>query len=403
MKKILLGITGGIAAYKSAVFARRLQDQGFEVRVVMTDSAQEFITPLTLQALTGHPVHTQLLDADAEAGMGHIELAKWADLLVIAPASANTIAKLANGIADNLLTTLFLATDAPVMLAPAMNQQMWRNPITQANINKLQEFGHQVIMPASGQQACGDIGAGRLPEPEELVEQVCSFKNKLSSQTIKHCLHNKQVVITAGPTQEAIDPVRYISNYSTGKMGYALARAFRDAGAKVTIVSGHVALPTPVNTTKVSVRSAQDMLTACQNLADTCDIFIATAAVADYRTRTQAPQKIKKSQDAMMLDLVKNPDVVATIAKDYPDIFVVGFAAETQNLEEYAQGKLTNKKLDMIACNDVSRKDIGFGADENAMTVFYKDQTLDKEILEKASKQEIAKQLVACVAKAITK
>lgn len=402
MKNLLLGISGGIAAYKSAVFARRLQDAGFCVRVIMTQGAQAFITPLTFQALTGEPVHTALLDETAEAGMGHIELAKWADLVVVAPASANCLARLTAGMADDLLTTVCLATTAPVLLAPAMNQQMWAHAATQKNLTTLDELGYHVISPASGNQACGDVGTGRLPEPTTLVEHVQSFcASHLLPASVKAALSGKQVIITAGPTQEAIDPVRYISNYSTGKMGFALAKACRDAGANVTIVCGKVSLETPVGVTRVNVRSALDMLAACQSLTDQCDIFIATAAVADYRTREAAPQKIKKSQDEMMLDLVKNPDIVATIAADHPDIFVVGFAAETQNMAEYAKGKLKKKKLNMIASNDVSRSDIGFGADENAMTLFFADENMPAKELEKASKTIIATQLVAAISEAM--
>lgn len=403
MKHILLGVTGGIAAYKSAVFARRLQDAGFTVRVVLTEGAQAFITPLTFQALTGHPVHTALLDEAAEAGMGHIELAKWADLVVIAPASANCMARLASGMADDLLTTVCLATTAPVMVAPAMNQQMWSHAATQKNLNTLTELGYHLIQPDSGNQACGDVGTGRLPEPERLVEHVQSFcvSQSLSAE-IKQKLAGKHIVITAGPTQEAIDPVRYISNYSSGKMGFALARACRDAGATVTIISGKVTLDTPVGIERIDVRSAQNMLDASLAQAQSgCDVFIATAAVADYRTREAAPQKIKKSQDAMMLDLVKNPDIVATIAADFPDIFVVGFAAETQNMAAYAKGKLEKKKLSMIASNDVSRSDIGFGSDENAMTIYFADASLPAVELEKASKDTIATQLVAAMANAL--
>lgn len=398
MKHILLGVTGGIAAYKAAAFARRLQDAGFTVKVVMTEGAQAFITPLTFQALTGEPVHTKLLDPAAEAGMGHIQLAKWADLVVIAPASANCMARLASGMADDLLSTLCLATAAPVLLAPAMNQQMWANAATQQNLARLQTLGYQMIPPESGSQACGDVGAGRLPEPEVLVAHLKAFvaAQQIPAE-IKASLTGKNVVITAGPTQEAIDPVRYISNYSSGKMGFALAKACREAGANVTLVAGRVALSTPVNVARVDVRSARDMLAACEKLADDCDIFIATAAVADYRTREAAPQKIKKSQDEMLLDLVKNPDIVASIAKNYPHTFVVGFAAETQNLAEYARGKLQSKNLDMIACNDVSRSDIGFGADENAMTVFFAHPQLAATQLEKASKDTIATQLVVCI------
>lgn len=435
MKNILLGITGGIAAYKSASFARLLIKSGYDVRVIMTASAQAFITPLTLQALTGNPVHIDLLDESAELGMGHIELAKWADLLIIAPATANTIAKLAMGIADDLLTTVCLATAAPILVAPAMNQQMWQHPSVKLNLQTLTDYDYEIIQPASGEQACGDIGEGRLPEPEQLLEYVQYF---IATQITPQVLAGKNVTITAGPTIEAIDPVRYLSNHSTGKMGFALAKACRNAGARVTlIVGGKVPLPTPLLVNRIDVLSAEEMLMTARQCAsdDICechddhdhphnhnhhdhdhhhdhdefgndievepvstatDIFIATAAVADYRTRDVVPQKIKKTQDQMALDLVKNPDILATIAEEFPDVFVVGFAAETQDIEKYARGKLDAKNLDMIACNDVSRADIGFGSDDNAMTVFFKDKAAGVT-LEKASKDKIAEQLVALI------
>ena len=438
MKNILLGITGGIAAYKSASFARLLIKNGYDVRVIMTASAQAFITPLTLQALTGNQVHIDLLDESAELGMGHIELAKWADLLIIAPATANTIAKLAMGIADDLLTTVCLATTAPILVAPAMNQQMWQHPSVKLNLQTLTDYDYEIIQPASGEQACGDIGEGRLPEPEQLLEYVQYF---IAAQITPQVLAGKNVTITAGPTIEAIDPVRYLSNHSTGKMGFALAKACRNAGARVTlIVGGKVPLPTPLLVNRIDVLSAEEMLMTARQCAsdDICechdhhhhdhdhphhdhehhhhhhdhdefgndvevepvrtatDIFIATAAVADYRTRDVVPQKIKKTQDQMALDLVKNPDILATIAKEFPDVFVVGFAAETQDVEKYARGKLDAKNLDMIACNDVSRTDIGFGSDDNAMTVFFRDRAAGAT-LEKASKDKIAEQLVALI------
>ena len=435
MKNILLGITGGIAAYKSASFARLLIKSGYDVRVIMTASAQAFITPLTLQALTGNQVHIDLLDETAELGMGHIELAKWADLLIIAPATANTIAKLAMGIADDLLTTVCLATAAPILVAPAMNQQMWQHPSVKLNLQTLTDYDYEIIQPASGEQACGDIGEGRLPEPEQLLEYVQYF---IAAQITPQVLAGKNVTITAGPTIEAIDPVRYLSNHSTGKMGFALAKACRNAGARVTlIVGGKVPLPTPLLVNRIDVLSAEEMLMTARQCAsdDICDchddhdhdhhhhdhdhhhhndhdefgndmevepvrtatdIFIATAAVADYRTRDVVPQKIKKTQDQMALDLVKNPDILATIATEFPAVFVVGFAAETQDIEKYARGKLDAKNLDMIACNDVSRTDIGFGSDDNAMTVFFRDKAAGVT-LEKASKDKIAEQLVALI------
>ena len=461
MSNIVLAITGGIAAYKSAIFSRLLVKAGFDVRVIMTTGAQAFITPLTLQALTGNEVHVSLLDEQAEAGMGHIELAKWADLIVIAPASANTLARLAMGMADDLLTTVCLATTAPVIIAPAMNQQMWAHPAVNLNVQTLRDMNYQIIQPASGEQACGDVGAGRLPEPEELLAEVLLFN---AMQTTPQLLEGKRVVITAGPTVEGIDPVRYLSNHSTGKMGFALARACVAAGAEVILIAGgKVALPTPLNVTRIDVLSAKDMLIAAQQCVDgthialqylpeeddehshdhmhdhmhehshehshdhahqhgdcgcgeehqhaenvtdgsvkVADIFIATAAVADYRTEEAAPQKIKKTQDTMTLSLVKNPDILATISLAHPELFVVGFAAETQDVEHYARGKLLSKDLDLIACNDVSRADIGFASDDNAMQVFFSERyEHDSIILEKASKDEIAEQLATIIGETI--
>ncbi|MFK8986927.1 bifunctional phosphopantothenoylcysteine decarboxylase/phosphopantothenate--cysteine ligase CoaBC [Acinetobacter seifertii] len=404
-KNIVLAVTGGIAAYKSAILVRRLKDYGFDVRVVMTHGAQAFITPLTFQALSGNPVHTELLDPEAEAGMGHIELARWADLLLVAPASCDTLAKFANGLADDLLSTLFLATNAPVWVAPAMNQQMWAAKATQRNLQTLVKDGVHVIMPDSGEQACGDVGLGRMPEPEEIARQVAGYFHQAQRAIAEKfgLLAGKRVVITAGPTREAIDPVRYISNHSTGKMGFALAAACYAAGAKVTLVAGPVSLDTPNGVQRVNVASARQMLDVSMNSLETgCDIFIATAAVADYRVAEVAEHKIKKAGDELNVSLVKNPDIVATIAAQEKRPFMVGFAAETQNVEEYAAGKLVAKKLDMIACNDVSRADIGFASDENAMTVFFAESYhMKKRELEKASKQEISQQLVEAISDAL--
>ena len=397
-KNILLAVTGGIAAYKSAILVRRLKDAGFNVRVVMTEGAQAFITPLTFQALSGNPVHTQLLNPEAEAGMGHIELARWADLLLVAPASCDSLAKFAAGLADALLSTLYLATKAPVWVAPAMNQQMWAAKATQRNLQTLIEDGVHVIMPDAGSQACGDVGLGRMPEPEDLARQVTAYFHQAQREIAEKfgLLAGKHVVITAGPTREAIDPVRYISNHSTGKMGFALAAACYAAGAKVTLIAGPVSLDTPNGVARINVHSAQKMLEVSLELLEQgCDIFIATAAVADYRVAEVAEHKIKKSGDELQIALIKNPDIVATIAQQAKRPFMVGFAAETRHVEEYAAGKLVAKKLDMIACNDVSRSDIGFASDENAMTVFFaQNYQMPKRDLEKASKQEIAQQLV---------
>lgn len=404
-KNIILAVTGGIAAYKSAILVRRLKDFGFDVRVVMTHGAQAFITPLTYQALSGNPVHTELLDPEAEAGMGHIELARWADLVLVAPASCDSIAKFANGLADDLLSTLYLATKAPVWVAPAMNQQMWAAKATQRNLQTLVEDGVHVIMPDAGEQACGDVGLGRMPEPEDLARQVAAYFHKAQRAIAEKfgLLAGKRVTITAGPTREAIDPVRYISNHSTGKMGFSLAAACYAAGAKVTLVAGPVSLDTPNGVQRINVSSAMQMLDVSMNqLKEGCDIFIATAAVADYRVAQVAEHKIKKAGDELAVALVKNPDIVATIAEQQQRPFMVGFAAETQNVEQYAAGKLVAKKLDMIACNDVSRPDIGFASDENAMTVFFaQSYHMQKRELEKASKQEISQQLVESIADAL--
>ncbi|WP_296281211.1 bifunctional phosphopantothenoylcysteine decarboxylase/phosphopantothenate--cysteine ligase CoaBC [uncultured Acinetobacter sp.] len=400
-KNIILAVTGGIAAYKSAILVRRLKDYGFNVRVVMTKGAQSFVTPLTFQALSGNSVHTELLDPEAEAGMGHIELARWADLILVAPASCNTIAKFATGLADDLLSTLYLATKAPVWVAPAMNQQMWAAKATQRNLNTLVEDGVHVIMPGAGSQACGDVGLGRMPEPEDLAEQVKNYFHQAQRAIAEKfgLLAGKRVVITAGPTREAIDPVRYISNHSTGKMGFAIAAACYSAGAKVTLLAGPVSLDTPNGVRRINVSSAIKMLDeSMHQLEEGCDIFIATAAVADYRVAEVSEHKIKKAGDELNVSLVKNPDIVATIAQQEKRPFMVGFAAETRNVEEYAAGKLVAKKLDMIACNDVSRADIGFASDQNAMVVFFAEQyQMEKRDLEKASKQDIAQQLVEAI------
>lgn len=371
----------------------------------MTQGAQAFITPLTFQALSGNPVHTELLDTEAEAGMGHIELARWADLILVAPASCDTIAKFACGLADDLLSTLYLATKAPVWIAPAMNQQMWAAKATQRNLNTLVEDGVHVIMPGTGSQACGDVGLGRLLEPEEIAKQVREYFHRAQRAIAEKfgLLAGKKVTITAGPTREAIDPVRYISNHSTGKMGFSIAAACYAAGAEVTLIAGPVSLDTPNGVKRTNVSSAMQMLDqSMQQLENGCDIFIATAAVADYRVAEVAEHKIKKAGDELAVSLVKNPDIVATIAQQTKRPFMVGFAAETRNIEEYAAGKLVAKKLDMIACNDVSRSDIGFASDENAMTVFFADRyDMEKRDLEKASKQEIAQQLVEAIHDAI--
>ncbi len=390
-KRIVLGVGGGIAAYKSAELIRRLRDQGAEVRVVMTRAAREFITPLTLQALSGHPVFNDLLDPAAEAAMGHIELARWADLILVAPATADLMARLAQGIADDLLTTLVLATDAPVALAPAMNQAMWRDPATQANAERLAGRGMRLFGPGAGSQACGDSGPGRMLEADELAQRAADcFERGL--------LTGRRVLITAGPTREAIDPVRYVSNHSSGKMGFALAEAAAEAGAAVTLVSGPVHLPTPQRVARIDVVSARDMLAACEG-AMPCDILIAAAAVADYRPEAVASQKMKKdpgSDDGLTLRLVRNPDILATLAARADRPFSVGFAAETEHLLDYAARKLKSKNLDLIVANDVANPQIGFNSEDNAVSVI--DRALQATRFEQASKGQIARQLIAFIA-----
>jgi phosphopantothenoylcysteine decarboxylase / phosphopantothenate---cysteine ligase len=391
-KRILLGVSGGIAAYKSAELIRRLKDQGAEVRVVMTRSAKEFITPLTLQAVSGNSVADSLLDPAAEAGMGHIELAKWADLVLIAPASANLMARMAAGMADELLTTLCLATPAQVAVAPAMNQQMYRNPATQANLQTLASRGILLWGPDSGSQACGDVGPGRMLDPLDLVERCCQ------QLTVDPLLAGVRLLLTAGPTREALDPVRYISNHSSGKMGYAIARAAREAGAEVTLVSGPVALATPNGVARVDVESALQMHQAVMSRVHECDLFIGCAAVADYRPEQVASQKIKKTGDnnQMVLTLVKNPDIIAAVGALPSKPFTVGFAAETVDVEQYALGKLQRKRLDMIAANDVSQSGQGFNADDNALTVFWQG---GQATLLLADKLTLARHLVALIAR----
>jgi phosphopantothenoylcysteine decarboxylase/phosphopantothenate--cysteine ligase len=387
-RHILLGVTGGIAAYKSAELIRRLKDHGADVRVVMTAAAMEFITPLTLQALSGNPVHTTLLDPEAEAGMGHIELARWADLILVAPASADFMARLANGRGDDLLTTLCLATPAPIALAPAMNQGMWRDQATQDNIATLSARKIALFGPAAGEQACGDIGPGRMLEAEELAAHAASIFNS-------RILDGVRLTITAGPTREAIDPVRYISNHSSGKMGYALAAAAADAGAIVTLISGPTNLHCPERVSRVDVISAQDMLDASTATLGKCELFIACAAVADYRPAKAADQKIKKDNDSMHIDLVRNPDIVSTIANHSERPVTVGFAAETQDLMRYARGKLERKNLDLIIANDVSNSAIGFNANDNAVTAIWKDGQCD---IPQMGKNQLAAQLITLIA-----
>jgi phosphopantothenoylcysteine decarboxylase/phosphopantothenate--cysteine ligase len=387
-KKILLGISGGIAAYKCAELTRRLSERGAQVQVVMTKAAKEFITPLTMQAVSGRPVSDSLLDPAAEASMGHIELAKWADLVLLAPATADLIARTSAGMGNDLLTTLLLATEAPIAIAPAMNQQMYRNIATQENLSTLRRRGMLIWGPASGEQACGDVGLGRMLEPMDLVARCEQYFQPKA-------LQGKSILITAGPTQEAIDPVRYISNHSSGKMGYALANVAQKMGARVTLVSGPVALTPPQGVETLSVKSADEMLDVVMANVTQHDIFIGCAAVADYKPANIAEQKIKKMADheVMNITMVKNPDIIATVAKlDEGRPFTVGFAAETQDVESYAKGKLANKNLDMICANDVSDTTIGFNSNDNAITLYWPDGSLP---LGTASKSALANEILS--------
>jgi phosphopantothenoylcysteine decarboxylase/phosphopantothenate--cysteine ligase len=389
-KNVLLGVTGGIAAYKAPDLVRKLTALGANVRVVLTGSATEFVSPLSLQAVSGNPVHQHLLDPAAEAAMGHIELAKWADILLIAPATANVLAKLAIGIADDLLTTLYLATTASVFIAPAMNQQMWKAPATLDNVERLARYGVNFIGPAIGEQACGDLGAGRMMEPVEIASIVSQTVNRRAVAELR----GKHVLITAGPTREPLDPVRYISNHSSGKMGFAIAEAAVNAGAKVTLVAGPVSLQTPRGCERIDVTTADDMLDACEQFAHKADIFISTAAVADYKAVCVAENKIKKSDNELTLTFTKNPDILATISCKDNRPFCVGFAAESQDVEQYARQKLINKKLDMIAANDITADGLGFNSDNNALHVLWNGG--DKK-LPATSKSELAHQLISLI------
>jgi phosphopantothenoylcysteine decarboxylase/phosphopantothenate--cysteine ligase len=390
-RNFIIGVTGSIAAYKAAEITRELKREGANVRVIMTDGACEFITPLTLQALSGNPVHTGLLDTDAEAAMGHIELARWADALVIAPASADSIARLVQGRADDLLGACALATPAPVFVAPAMNQEMWAKAATQENIHVLQNRGITILGPDSGSQACGDIGAGRLLDPREIIESlVATF---LTGQ-----LAGKHVVITAGPTREPLCPVRYLSNRSSGKMGYALAEACMNAGARTTLISGPVHCEAPPGVVLVPVETTQEMLDASMAASDDADIFIGAAAVVDFRPESVATQKIKREGSTTMdLKLVSNPDIIASIAaRQVRPSLVVGFAAETNDVTTYARDKLKKKRLDFIFANDVSDSAIGFNSDSNAGTLISADNDITMAL---SSKRVLAETMIAELAK----
>ena len=392
-KNILLGVTGGIAAYKSAEIVRHLKKSGASVRVVMTKSAEEFITPLTLQALSGNRVSTELLDAEAEAAMGHIELAKWADGILIAPATANTLARISSGRGDDLLSTVTLAFDGPVSLAPAMNQAMWLDKRTQENLEKLiqQDFG--ICGPGSGEQACGDIGLGRMLEPLEILE---IFSLSFS----KGAMLGKSILITAGPTQEPIDPVRFITNRSSGKMGYSLAEAAIESGANVTLISGPVNIEPPTNCNLVEIKTAKEMYESVMHHIKGMDVYIGTAAVSDYRPAHINESKLKKdgSNAAMTLELKENQDILKSVSELKERPYVVGFAAETEDLIENAEKKLKNKKLDLIVANDVSDKEIGFDSDQNEVTLITHK---GKELIQRQNKKKISKKIIDFISKRI--
>ena len=385
-KNILLGVTGGIAAYKSAEIVRHLKKSGASVRVVMTRSAEEFITPLTLQALSGNRVSTELLDAEAEAAMGHIELAKWADGILIAPATANTIARLSSGRGDDLLSTVTLAFDGPISVAPAMNQAMWRDERTQENLKKLidQDFG--ICGPGSGEQACGDVGLGRMLEPIDILDM---FSLSFNEGT----LSGKKILITAGPTQEPIDPVRFITNRSSGKMGYSLVEAALESGANVTLISGPVNIEPPSNCNFVSIKTAEEIYDAVMHHISGMDVYIGTAAVSDYSPAKASDSKIKKdgSSSPMVLELKENQDILKSVSELEQRPYVVGFAAETNDLIKNAEKKLSNKNLDLIIANDVSNKDIGFDSDDNEVTLITEKE---KHLIERQNKRKVSKKII---------
>ena len=393
-KHILLGVSGGIAAYKSAELVRLLKKQGAEVQVVMTQSAMQFVSPLTFQALSGNPVHSELLDADAENAMGHISLARWADCLLIAPATANLIAKLSHGLADDLLSTLYLAATCPVYVAPAMNQAMWNKAVTQENVEKLQRHGVKLIGPEQGDQACGEIGYGRMSEPVAICNYLADAPENQNYSPVQ-CLQGLNVLISAGPTREPLDPVRYITNRSSGKMGYALANAALKAGAEVTLVSGPVSLTASANVQLIKVETAAQMYEAVMSRATDHAIYIGAAAVADYSPVIMQPEKIKKQDEQSALILQKTKDILADVAKLDKHPFTVGFAAETHNLEVYARDKLARKKLDMIAANWVGQEQGGFDSEQNALHVFWEK---GDKVFPMMDKTRLAKQLISLIA-----
>ena len=391
-KRILLGVTGSIAAYKAAEVVRRLRDAGAEVRVVMTRGATEFVTPMTFQALSGHPVYQELLDTEAEAGMGHIELARWADAILVAPASADFLARLTQGRADDLLSAICLASDVPLAMAPAMNTRMWQNAATQQNARTLLARGVLMLGPDEGEQACGETGVGRLQAPEKLLAELAElFQSGV--------LSGKTVMVTAGPTREAVDAVRYLSNHSSGKMGFSVAEAAVEAGARVILVCGPVGLSTPDHLQRLNVVTAQEMFDTVMEHIQGVDIFIATAAVADYRPVEVATGKTKKKAERIQLELEPTPDILAEVKARFPRLFCVGFAAETESLDEYAQDKLQRKGVEMIAANWVgpaaTDTEGAFGSDTNALRLFWKDGEAELPL---ASKDKLARQLILQIA-----
>ncbi len=403
--RVLLGVSGGISAYKSADLVRRLRERGCEVRVVMTQAATAFVAPLTFQALSGHPVRTALLDPGAEAGMDHIELARWAQRILIAPATADLIARVAAGLADDLATTLILASPAPLYLAPAMNRHMWLHPATQDNIARLRGRGVRILGPAQGSQACGDLGPGRMLEPAEIADALLADRHEPMAETAPDSdrapLAGVRVLLTAGPTREPMDPVRYLSNRSSGRMGYALAQALAELGARVVLVSGPCSLSTPAGVERVDVETALQMHAATMDRVADCDLFVAAAAVADYRPAEPSPEKIKKAKpqsgtsEELTVRLVRNPDILAEVAALSPGPFTVGFAAETERVEKYALGKLRDKGLDMIAANRVGAEQGGFEREDNALTVLWPGGRRDLPMM---SKLQLARELALSIA-----
>lgn len=392
-KRILLGVSAGIAAYKAPDLVRKLGELGAEVQVILSKNADQFVAPLSLQAVSGHSVHNYAMTAESESGMGHIDLARWADIVLIAPATANIIARLCQGNADELLTTVCVATEAPIAVAPAMNQQMWQNTASKANMSTLASRGVHILGPDAGEQACGEVGLGRMLQPADIAARIGSLFEHTS-------LTGKRVMITAGPTWEALDPVRGITNHSSGMMGYAVAQAAIEAGAEVTLVTGPTHINQPPRAKTVNVLSALEMHEAVMNSIDQQDIFIAVAAVADYRPIDTAPEKIKKNAEQMTITMVKNPDILADVANLEKSPFCVGFAAETSDVINYARGKLERKKLDLIAANHVGGSETGFGTPDNAITLISQNSIVE---LPKQNKSALARILVAEIAKAYTK